>query len=407
MKKTTLHMILQLLRNIKFWLFLFFFMLSMWTQIALFAVFAFYFLSSVIIQKYSCYKKLKRTFFYKVYALVKWLALIIILSVVVRTFFIEVYNIPTGSMEKSLMPGDMIIVDKLTLGMERPESILDLANVGVVISLFDGLKEFCEQHKLTPKRLPGIRKVKRNDILVFNSPKSSLILIKRIIGCAGDMVKIDKGNVWINQQLIQERATMVNEWYIYLNSNRSVFSLLDSLKIKQVATYYDFNKKMHKVAVSNKEIERIKACPDVDSVNKFCHQPQKGFRNIYPYNPELTTSVDYWGSIVIPQKGMEIQLTSENIMWYKKIICQHEHHQLDERNDSIFIDDQYKTNYVFEQDYYFAMGDSRHFSFDSRFYGFVPYDHIIGKARRILISMDANKYGWDSWRINRTFKDVN
>ncbi len=406
MKKNILHILLQYLKDLKLWFFLFWSALTIWTQIGWISLFALFFLISIIIEKYSWYKRLTGTIVYKVYAPMKWFALIIILSIVVRTFFIEVYNIPSGSMEKTLIPGDIIIVDKLTLGMDRPTSFLDLANVGVILSQFEGLKQFCEQHILEPLRLPGLRKIQRNDILVFHSPMHPMVLIKRIVACAGDTVKVEKGNVWINQKLIQEKNNMVNEWYIYLNSNRSIFSLLDSLNIKQVATNYDADKKISKVAVSNSEIERIKSCLEVDSVVQFVYDAQKGHGNIYPYNPELVNSNDYWGPIVVPQKGKEIQLSPENLLWYKKIIIQHEHHQLDVKNDSVFVDDHYKTSYMFEQDYYYAMGDSRHFSFDSRFYGFVPFDHIIGIARRIFISIDPNKYGWDSWRGSRIFKNI-
>lgn len=406
MKRTTRHIILRHLKSSKLWLFLFWSVLTIWTQIAWFFVFALFFLGSLVVENQTWYKRITSTLIYKVYSPVKWFVLIVILSIVVRTFFIEVYNIPSGSMEKTLIPGDIIIVDKLTLGMDRPTSFLNLANIGVLLTQFEGVKEFCDQHVLEPMRLPGLRKVQRNDILVFHSPKDPLILVKRIVGCAGDTMNVEQGDVWINGQLIQEQVTMVNEWYVYLNSNQSVFSLLDSLDIQPVATYYDENKKMPKVAVSNIEIERIKACEEVDSVVQFFHYPRKGHWDIYPYNPELITSNDFWGPIVVPQKGMEIDLTPENLMWYKKIITRHEHHQLEVKNDSVYIDDHYKTSYVFEQDYYFAMGDSRHFSFDSRFYGFVPFDHIIGTARRVLVSIDPHKYGWARWRSNRTLKKI-
>ena len=319
----------------------------------------------------------------------------------------EFYSIPSGSMEKTIQPGDIIIVDKITLGMERPRSFLDLAKIGMLIDKIDGLKQFCEQHILESLRLPGFRKVQRNDVLVFHSPMYPLVMVKRIVDCAGDTVEVNKGKLLINQQPSKEKNSIINEWYVFMYHNRNIFNLLDSLDIKQTTTCYDADKKMPRVGISNREIELVRACSKVDSVVQSVNSAQKSHKDIYPKNSKLASSKDYWGPIVVPRKGLEIKLTSENLMWYQINISRHEHHKLVVKNDSVFIDGYYKTNYVFEQDYYyFAMGDNRHSSYDSRYLGFVPFDHVIGKARRVFVSFDPIKNGWNSWRWYRTLKKI-
>ena len=124
MSLTILNKIFKYLKNIKLWLFLFWSLLTIWTQIAWFAGFAVFLMLSLIIEKRPWYKRISNTIIYQIYAPIKWFVLIIILSVIIRTFFIEIYNIPSGSMEKTLIPGDIVIVDKITLGMDRPKSFL-------------------------------------------------------------------------------------------------------------------------------------------------------------------------------------------------------------------------------------------------------------------------------------------
>lgn len=128
---------------------------------------------------------------------------------------------------------------------------------------------------------------------------------------------------------------------------------------------------------------------------------------IFPHSPAFPWNEDNYGPITIPAKGKSVTLTIENLPLYKRIISVYEHNQLEVKGNEIYINGQKANSYTFKQDYYWMMGDNRHNSEDSRFWGFVPEDHVLGKPVLVWMSLDQNASGFKKIRWNRLFTTVN
>ena len=149
--------------------------------------------------------------------------------------------------------------------------------------------------------------------------------------------------------------------------------------------------------------EKVKELSNVISVRRYIYTPNNG---VFPQWDEARWSQDNYGPIWIPEKGATVRLTAENLPLYRRIIEAYEGHKLEERDGKIYIDGAEATEYTFAMDYYWMMGDNRHNSADSRFWGFVPEDHIVGKASFVWLSLDANKRFPANIRWERLFRKV-
>lgn len=325
------------------------------------------------------WQKFLRSFYYTIF-------LPVIIAILLRMFFIDIYRIPSSSMEPTLVPGDLIIVSKIGIGAR--------------------LRVNDENGKET--RMPGISGIKRNDVVVFNFPEGDTIyrdrpelnfydyagwqshakaihdtiqhggliylpvnyrqaFVKRCLGLPGDTVRFYKSAVIVNNECAKDPAG--SWWHLSDSLKQNPLSYIKNLKnprTKDFRVYHWF----------------------------FPHRMDEWWDN------------DYYGPLYIPKKGGTVKLQLKNISHYWRIITAYEHNTLDTIAGEIRINGTPALSYTFKQNYYFMIGDNHWDSVDSRFWGFVPENHIIGKAAMVLLSSGPSKEGENEFRWKRIFKRV-
>lgn len=354
----------------------------------------------------------------------------IIAATIIRTFFVEAYTIPTGSMEGSLLVNDFLFVSKMSYGARVPMTPLAVPLVHNTMPLTGG-KSYTEAVKWGYHRLPGFGKVERYDVVVFNYPAGDTVAlevqdrkdyyslvreangnrdlvkntytvisrpidkkenyIKRCIGIPGDKVEVKEGIVYVNDKpspvfphskmgyIVQTKDYGLSQDYLDDNG----IDILDSYNGVNI-----YN-------IPNDKLAAVKALTQVASVRPAVYP--KGITADWAY-PQDTANYkwnrDNYGPITVPKKGATVMLTPQNISFYRRIIFNYEGNQLEEKGDKIFINGKETNSYTFKMDYYWMMGDNRHNSLDSRYWGFVPEDHIVGKAWFVWLSYDQAGVRW-------------
>lgn len=346
----------------------------------------------------------------------------VVAATLIRWLLLEAYTIPTGSMEKSLLVNDFLFVSKLHYGTRTPSTVLQVPLTHQKI-WFTEIPSYLDWVQLPTYRLPGFTDVKNSDVVVFNYPgcperpdpyggfdKYPVDLrtnyIKRCIGIPGDVISIKDAQVYVNDAVLKDAEGLQRYYTIESTTsiNPRLFKKYDATVLSQGSqegkSYYKIN--ATETAVSNLESMDFitNVYPDLiaagDTLNpyvSFPHQP-----SLFPWNR------DNFGPLTIPKAGVTIDLTEKNIALYKGVITTFDHTENAEYKDGkIYVNGKLITSYTFNQDYYFMMGDNRYESDDSRFWGFVPADHIVGKAVFIWMSIDADGTFFDKVRWKRLF----
>ncbi len=320
----------------------------------------------------------------------------LVVMLIVRTFLFDLFRIPTPSMENSLLTGDYLFVSKLHYGTRTPVTL------GVPFT-----KLFVEGVRLPHTRLPGFTKVKRGDAVVFNYPPENKPVdrkehyIKRIMGLPGETLEVRDKVVVIDGKPQPLLPTMQYLWAVYKNDPNVHLSeeRLRLLGIKEAHQTSDPSLVL--VRATESGIQNVRALPYIDRVEPYIASPNAGYgAEMYPAGRGYTP--DNYGPVLIPKKGMQTPLNNETWPVYGAVISRYEGHSAVQLADGSFrIDGKPAESYTFEQDYYFAMGDNRDNSEDSRFWGFVPMDHVVGRALLVYFSWDAEAH---LPRFNRLFK---
>jgi signal peptidase I len=334
----------------------------------------------------------------------------VIAATIIRTFFIEAYTIPTGSMEKSLLIGDFLFVSKISYGARIPMTPLSFPFAHHTMPLTGG-KSYLEWIKIGYHRLPGFGHIKHGDCVVFNWPAENEgrpidkkeNYIKRCIGTPGDTLSIHNCAVSINGKEIPVPENSQSSYMVRTDgsgfSEQAIqrLSLYDGIR-KTVDTFF-----FH---LSKKNVEEMSKFVNVKQIEPNIYPQDWHEDGIYPPDQNYKWNRDNYGPIWIPKKGVTINLNSSNISVYRKVISEYERNSLEERNGKIYINGQESSQYTFKMDYYWMMGDNRHNSADSRYWGFVPEDHIVGKAVFIWMSWDSNATGFNKIRWGRLFHSI-
>ena len=353
------------------------------------------------------------------------LSFAIVVATLVHTYFIQPFTIPTASLEKSLLVGDFLFVSKFNYGARTPMTPIAAPMVHDTLPLIK-VKSYAEKPQLPYFRFPALQKIERNDIVVFNWPADTLYhmykaadkrydkpidkktnYVKRCTDIPGDKIELKGGVVYINgkESILPERAKPQYSYKVAWDGKTQVN--LDYIKQElhitdafgQIA-----NDTLLFSALPQESADRIKNIPGITKIERIIHK--EADPAIFPGSKNW--NVDNLGPIYIPEAGKTVSLTKETLPFYKKIISEYEGKELIVTGNEIRIDGKVANSYTFEQDYYWMMGDNRHNSLDSRYWGFVPADHIVGKPIFIWMSIDGINDGIKNWSIrwDRLFTTV-
>ena len=346
------------------------------------------------------------------------IAFAIIAATMVHTYFMQPYTIPTSSLEKTLYVGDYLFVSKFHYGAKVPSTVIaapmahdTVPVIGTKSYVSDSQNKDSWLNKLSLPylRFPGVQDIKRNDIVVFNWPSDSLATmwgdnsgnftykpidkrtnyVKRAVGIPGDSLEVRDGYVYINgkKTVLPDRANP--QWYYLVDTEGKKFSqgAIQKYNLREGGMTNDGKFYLN---LTDTEAALIARDPIVKSIEKQLRP--KGFydASIFPHNPRYAWSNDNYGPIYIPKKGVTVKLNAESIPFYEQIIRRYENNDLSFVGDHIFINGKKADTYTFKQDYYWMMGDNRQASLDARSWGYVPFDHVVGKPVMIWFSWDPN-----------------
>jgi len=379
-----------------------------------------------------------------------WLDAIIFAVVVVtfiNIFFFQAFKIPSSSMESTLYTGDHLFVSKLAYGPRIPETPLTIPFTHNVIF---GHESYSTLIHNDYRRLKGFRHVRRGDIVVFGFPNGDTVLrkapaddyyslarqygkeyvidnygpiivrpvdkkdhyVKRCVAVAGDTLTVKDGLAYINSVQQEVYPGIQLSYEVKTSGQRINTKLLERLGLNLGELFFDPNLPGYPMMpLTAKMLKEVKGYSNVVGIqaNLDVYPPDypDNYESLFPFTKESKWTRDYYGPIWIPKKGATVELTVGNIALYRRIISVYENNDLKETPDGKFIiNGKIVHSYTFRQDYYFMMGDNRHNSLDSRYWGFVPEDHIVGRPALVWYSSDRNLGFPNNIRWRRFFKFV-
>lgn len=383
----------------------------------------------------------------------------------INLFIFQNYQIPSSSLEKSLLVGDYLFVSKLSYGPRVPNTPLSFPLVQNTLPFFN-TKSYLDWPEWGYKRVKGLGQVKRNDIVVFNFPAGDTVAlkmqnpsydelvvmygrdriwmdpktfgeviyrpvdkrenyVKRCIGMPGDTIEIRDNQVYIDGKAAENPENMQLNYYIETDGSpitEEQFRLMEVSKedrmlasnsgsFKDLMSFLGFKPNaggqynpVYRMPLTKKALAIAEKLP---SVKKIVIEPDAFSGLTYPAWYETGWTRDNYGPLWIPKKGATIPLNERNIALYGRCIKNYENNTLEVKDGTYYINGKPETEYTFKYDYYWMMGDNRHNSADSRSWGFVPEDHIVGKPILIWLSLDKDRSLFDgSIRWNRLFRKV-
>lgn len=338
----------------------------------------------------------------------EWLDAIVfavVAATLIRWLFMEAFTIPTPSMERSLLVGDFLFVSKVSYGARTPATPLQVPLTHAKIWGTE-IPSYLDWIQLPQYRLPGFSDVERNDVVVFNYPPEfehpvdlKTHYIKRCIAIAGDVVEVRDGQVYVNGEMGANPELMQFRYYVKTGQTirERVFREYGIWEVMPIQGGYI-------VHTTPEQADRLKAQPFIEDVVSTTMPEDQPNPRIFPNATYFPWNADFYGPLEIPYEGMKLQLSDTLVAKYGSTIVDYERHENAEvRDHKLYIDGQEVSEYTFKQNYYFMMGDNRHNSEDSRFWGFVPEDHVVGEAAFIWLSLDPQENFFSRIRWRRFF----
>ena len=352
----------------------------------------------------------------------------IVAATLIRWATFEAYTIPSPSMENSLLVGDYLFVSKLHYGPITPQTPLQVPLTHQTV-WGTGLKSYSELIQLPTYRLPGFSEIKRNDVVVFHVPHETQFpadlrtnYIKRCVAVAGDTLEIRDGQVFLNGKPGVTPPGLQTTYFMQVDNPND--EVLAALRSQGVVDYDQPGGMPQAVADADGKFGYAISCTKA-AADYFRKQPY--VRSITVIQPPVQLfpdaadfrnsgamsatprnwSLDNYGALPIPKKGQTITLSPANAAIYFKIVARYERNLgVTWKDGMIYQNGKMLTSYTVKQNYYMMMGDNRHNSEDSRFWGFVPEDHVVGKAVLIWLSIDPNADFWHKIRWSRLFSII-
>ena len=341
----------------------------------------------------------------------EWLSSIVfavIVATLVRGLFIEAYAIPTGSMENSLLVGDRLFVSKIHYGARLPKTPLQLPLMHQTIWGTEILS-YVDWIQLPYFRLPGLGEVQRGEPVVFNYPPEwdrptdmKTFYVKRCVAIPGDTLQIINKQVFINgdrQSLPSESQT----GYLIRTSQTIHPRVWRKYRITDIFPATEG----YRVFTESEIAQALRQLPFIDEVSEVTYSPGTTGSSLYPPgNDNLNWTQDFYGPVYLPRAGDKISLNKLTTALYGPAIVHYEEVNATLTDNQLLINGKAVDTYTFRQSYYFMMGDNRHNSLDSRMWGFVPEDHIVGKPLFVWFSLDEQAGLLDKMRWNRLFMPI-
>ena len=364
----------------------------------------------------------------------------VIAATIIRTFMLEAYTIPTSSMEKSLLVGDYLFVSKVSYGPKIPRTPIAFPFAHSTLPLTDNVKSYVEWISLPHYRFPGIRTIRNNDVVVFNFPEGDTVAlqlqnqsyytlvremgrdrvwnnydvisrpvdkrdnyIKRCVGIPGDTLEIRNGVIYINGLHLDDPPQVQHNYRVETDGtplSSRLFTRLD------ITDWGQISPSLFLIAMTDEAAQELARAGNVTNIDRIVRPEQNGERHIFPHHESFAWNEDNYGPIYIPARGATIHLDTDNLPLYERIISVYEGHELQVDGQRIYINGTEVSSYTFEMDYYWMVGDNRHNSADSRFWGYVPEDHIVGRAMFVWLSLDQARPFPQRIRFNKTFRII-
>ena len=365
---------------------------------------------------YKFWKKEDKKVIVKKSAGREWLDAIVfavVAATIIRGLFIEAYVIPTGSMERTLLVGDFLFVSKVNYGARTPITPVAFPFAHHTMPII-GTKAYWEGIKLPYYRLPGLGKVERYDVVVFNYPMDADAplsrpidkrenYIKRCMGVAGDTLSVVDAQVFIDGKPAEQPLMSQTEYFV--NTDGSDFNPMALKDLK--ADVNQISPNQYVFIMPKAEVEKLKNFTTVKQIVPVVSEKNSLENGIFPGDPHLKWSRDNYGPIIIPKQGWTVKLDSLSFPVYRRAIEVYEGNKLELQGNDIIINGKKTDSYTFKMNYYWMMGDNRHNSADSRYWGFVPEDHIVGKALFVWMSLDDKGSFFNKIRWSRLFRGIN
>lgn len=363
-----------------------------------------------------------------------WLDAIIFAVIVVsfiNIFFFQAFKIPSSSMESSLLTGDYLFVSKVAYGPKLPQTPISVPFVHNMLPISQK-ESYLKAWHFDYKRIAGFGKVKRDDYVVFSFPHGDTVLtkaraedyythvrmngreytlktfgpvvvrpvdkkdhyVKRCVAIAGDTLQIISGVVTVNGEA-QKSYPGIQNTYTVITKGAPLNSIfLKDMGLNVSEMWYDASLPGYPaMPLTQSNLEKIQSYSNVVSTTPNIDVAPPDYPDsemmLFPF-VENNWTKDNYGPIWIPAKGDSVELNKSTLPLYRRIIEVYEGNELKIEGDKFYINSVESTHYTFKMDYYFMMGDNRHNSLDSRYWGFVPEDHVVGKPALIWFSSDAN-----------------
>ncbi len=401
-------------------------------------------------------------------AVVEWIDALIFAVIAVsfiNIFFFQNFKIPTGSMEKTLLIGDHLFVSKVSYGPRIPNTPLSFPFAQHTLPIIN-TKSYLEWIKWPYKRLKGTSKIKNDDIVVFNFPAGDTVVlqqqvrsyysivldvaedfksrdrntgkqiksdaqyfdmgrkqvkssydivvrpvdkrdnyIKRCVALPGDTLRIINSQLYINGVTQQKAEGREFRYIVVTNGTHINPKALERMNIYQ-SDVYTLGANQYVMTLTAEMANKIGAFKNVTHIEKTLKPIDSYAYYIFPHDPRYPWNEDNFGPLWIPKKGVSIKLDTSNLSKYTRIIAAYEGNTLKVKDGRIFINNEETDTYTFKMDYYWMMGDNRHNSADSRFWGFVPEDHIVGEPKYVWLSLNKEKKFLGKIRFNRFFMKI-
>ncbi|HTI60546.1 signal peptidase I [Mucilaginibacter sp.] len=338
----------------------------------------------------------------------------VIAATIIRGLLFSAYAIPSGSMEGTQLVGDYLFVSKISYGPR-------IANTPLAIPFTEpkvfGIKTYLSFLQLPYWRLPGLGEIKKGDIVVFNTPEEADLehstpvdertsLIKRCQATPGDTLTIVNTQVYINGKAAPNAPHQQTSYLVTTTDATPINpKILTDLNIEK-RMQRDTN--VYELVIPRENIATLKSYSNIKSIVTIIKKAGEidSSSLVFPRDLNLKWNEDNYGPLIIPKRGWTISVNDSTMTLYRRAIEVYENNKIDVNGKDYYINGKKADTYTFKMNYYWMMGDNRHDSWDSRFWGYVPEDHIVGKAVMTFFSTDSTKSFFNKIRWHRIFKPI-